>query len=113
VEQFARAEERILWRSDESAVAVANAEGGWILGMAQGGAYALFEPQPDLCTLGTEESRVLPPGKGWELPEVHAFHFTGAIEEALIRPYADFLETVRNMRQWQQERLRASNEVED
>jgi len=113
VDRFARAEDRILWRSGESAVAMANAQEGWIMGLEGGGVYALFEPQPTLCTLGAEEAKVLQPGKTWELPEAHAFHFTGLLEQALDPPYAAFLETVRHMRQWQQERLRARNERED
>lgn len=113
VDQFARGEDRILWRSGESAVAVANAQEGWILGLDQGGAYALFEPQPTLCTLGVDETRTLPAGKTWDLPEAHAFYFTGTLEDALDLPHTAFLETVRNMRQWQQERLRASNDLED
>lgn len=113
VDRFVRTENRILWRSGENAVAVANAQEGWILGLELGGVYALFDPQPTLCTLGVDETRTLPAGKTWELPEAHAFYFTGTLEEALELPYTAFLETVRNMRQWQQERLRACNDIED
>ncbi len=110
VQHFTRTLPAIHWVSEETAVAVSNAHGGWIFGQVHGGEYALFAPEPSVCALGPGKDVVLAPGKTWTLPEAHGFHFRGALAEALEYGYARFVAARESMRHYDQERERALRE---
>lgn len=110
---FAPAGERGLWRSKQPA-AVADDYAGWIFQLEECGVYGLFEPDPALCILGFEPETVLGAGQSWTAPLAHGLCFTGALGDVVECDYAAFCETLRAMRQWQDDRRReAAEPIED
>jgi hypothetical protein len=82
---------------EDRAVAVMHNRRGLFLGIENGGAYALFDPNPEFCTLGCPDQCILQPGDTWRLPPTIIAAFTGPPEAAAQGPLAQVLLMARKL----------------
>lgn len=109
-EGFSCESEGAAWNPTECTAALKAPGRGLILGIEGGGAFELFAPDASVCALRQAEDRVLETNESWTLPDTLILPFTGELEDAVGREYADFLRRVKNLREWEEARKAAISE---
>ena len=103
---LARRSEAAAWESEEGAIAVelkGHGRLGLLLGLAQGGRYELFDPDPACCVLSLRAPVVVAPGKTIRLPRSFVIPYSGDPGMAVSGKLADLLRLLREQGRREQE----------